>query len=207
MRHPSLSLQGVAFLLSSQMGGGVTLVCGLWTHYKWLPGNAAVQGFQCSSQCNRASGPLIICCFLFPVAVTLLFLLDQTTVYLSFSLPGSIPINPYQQLRSTKAKSLSGDGFSSIRPCVAHFLPHFSVLDHRGNCWNSAACCSLQVGKRIRRPSFIYYELTWCFGEHSFWLIEQRHECETVDLTLGSLLLRSFCPRLTWQGSHIHIRS
>lgn len=152
MRHLSLSLQGCC---SPFHQGGRWGVFGTWIMESLLM-------VACPCSCAsllvlfptqfRASSYLIFSCFLLPVAITLLFLLGQAAVFFLlgvldlFLLTHVISWDPCRQ----KVWLNGDDSPSSGRPHVACFPTHRNpILDCRGNNWNYAAYCILQIEKRI----------------------------------------------------------
>ena len=98
MRHLSLSLWGVALLLSSQVGGA----SGLWImdHYKWLLAVQLCKAFGAPPSITEPPATLSLRLLPSPHGYSLTFPFRSNSSSLSLWLPGSIPINPCQQLRS-----------------------------------------------------------------------------------------------------------
>ena len=100
MRHLSLSLWGVALLFSSQVGGMVALARGLWII---INGCLAVQlrkAFSAPPSITEPPATLSLRLLPSPCGYYLTFPFRSNSSNLSPWLPGSIPINPCQQLRS-----------------------------------------------------------------------------------------------------------
>lgn len=98
VRHLSLSLWGVALLLSSQVGDAVSLAHGLWSQMAAWPCSCLRLSAVFSTQ-QSLQLPYHL---LLPPPCTyyLTFPFRSNGINLSSWLPGSIPINPCQQLRS-----------------------------------------------------------------------------------------------------------
>lgn len=119
-----------------------------------------------------------------PCTYYLTFPFRSNGINLSSWLPGSIPINPCQQLRSMQAKSLSRDGPSLIQAiCGSFSYIHKTCPRPQGKLLKLHSLVQLASWKKDQRTIFYNsYELMWYFGAHSFRLTEQMHECERVDL-------------------------
>lgn len=98
-RHLSLSLWGIARLLSSWVGGGVPLARGLWII---INGCLAVQLCKAFGALPSITEPPDTSMIRLPspCGYYLTFPFRSNSRNLSSWLPGSIPINPRQQLRS-----------------------------------------------------------------------------------------------------------
>lgn len=99
-RHLPLSLWGVARLLSSQVGGGVPLARGLWIIINGCLAMQLCKAFGSLPSITEPPATLSLRLLPSPCGYYLTFPFRSNSSNLSSWLPGSVPINPCQQLRS-----------------------------------------------------------------------------------------------------------
>lgn len=100
MRHLSLSLWGIARLLSSQVGGGVPLAHGLWIIINGCLAMQLCKAFGALPSVTEPPATLSLRLLPSPCGYYLTFPFRSNSSNLSSWLPGCVPINPCQQLRS-----------------------------------------------------------------------------------------------------------